>query len=55
MTIYVVKNKDNEEVASYTDLNRAKDLAEQVRYEFSQDYSIEKLHCELDHEESSAT
>lgn len=45
MSIYVVKNERNEEVSSYTDRQRAKYFAEQLQFQFFQQYRVEELIC----------
>lgn len=49
MSIYIIKNEQNEEVSAYTDLHRAKDLAEQLESD-THHYCIEELNCEMEHE-----
>lgn len=43
MSIYLVKNELNEEVSAYTDLQRAKDLAEQLQSATFERYCVEEV------------
>lgn len=43
MTIYIVKNERNEEVAAYTSPQPAESIAEELRSATLQHYSVEEL------------
>ncbi len=43
MSIYIVKNEQNEEISAYTSLQRAKFVADQLQSEFLHRYIVEEL------------
>lgn len=54
MTIYIVKNERNEEVAAFTDFQRAKYLAGQLQSMFAHHYKVEELVASKNQEDQAA-
>jgi hypothetical protein len=47
MTIHIVRNNRNEEVAAYTDKQYAILVAEELKNARQEDYRVEELVCEI--------
>ena len=47
MMIYIVKNKQHEEMGAFTDLAHAIELAKDLRDDFDQEYIIEEILCDV--------
>lgn len=43
MTIYIVKNQNDEEISAYSHLKQAEEIAEQLREATFQQYIVEEL------------